>query len=165
MKENSLSKKFQIILGIDPGTKTTGFGIIKKEYNSFEVIDFGCITPKYSDSLHKRYLIIFNSIEKLIKKYKPCSVSIETQFVKKNIQVAIKLGMARGSCIIAAARNDIPIYEYSPRKAKLSITGNGGASKEQVNKMIKTLLNVNEKIPEDAADALALAFCHGNQRF
>ena len=88
MKENSLSKKFQIILGIDPGTKITGFGIIKKENNSFEVIDFGCITPKYSLSLHQRYLIIFNSVEKLIKKYKPSAVSIETQFVKKNIQVA-----------------------------------------------------------------------------
>jgi crossover junction endodeoxyribonuclease RuvC len=122
MKKNYQEKNFQIILGIDPGTKTTGFGIIKKINNFFEVIDFGCITPKSSLHLHQRYLIIFNSIENLIKK-------------------------------------------YTPRKAKRSVTGNGGASKEQINKTIKTLLNLNEKIPEDAADALALAFCHGNQRF
>jgi crossover junction endodeoxyribonuclease RuvC len=165
MKKNYQEKNFQIILGIDPGTKTTGFGIIKKINNFFEVIDFGCITPKSSLHLHQRYLIIFNSIENLIKKYKPTSISVETQFVKKNVQIAIKLGMARGTCIIAAAKNNIPIYEYSPRKAKRSVTGNGGASKEQINKTIKTLLNLNEKIPEDAADALALAFCHGNQRF
>ena len=113
--------------------------------------------------LSKRYYIIFDSIEKLIQKYKPTALAVETQFAQKNIQSAIKLGMARGCAIIAAEKNSTPIFEYAPRSAKLAVVGKGSASKEQVAKMLMMLLNLQiDKIPEDAADALSLAICHAN---
>lgn len=156
--------KDEIIMGIDPGTRVTGYGIIKKNNNVISTLDFGCIRPPAKYHLHKRYLIIFNSIEELIKKYSPTSISIETQFVKNNPQTAIKLGMARGVAIIAGARNNIPIFEYAPTKAKLAVVGNGRASKGQIQDMVQLLLNLKHvKIPEDAADALALALCHSHQ--
>lgn len=153
----------EIILGIDPGTKVTGYGLIKKSQCSIEPLDFGCIRPPYKYDLHKRYLIIFDSICELIQKFNPSSMSIETQFVKKNVQSAIKLGMARGVIIIAGAKNNIPIFEYAPKKAKLSVVGHGQASKHQIQKMIQVILNIKNNIPEDAADALALALCHAHQ--
>jgi crossover junction endodeoxyribonuclease RuvC len=156
MEENS-----KIILGVDPGTKTTGYGIIKVTDNKLIALDYGCIRPPTKYALSKRYYIIFDAIEKLIEKYKPDAVAVETQFVKKNIQIALKLGMARGSIIVAAEKNNVPIYEYAPRKAKLSVVGNGSASKYQIQQMLKLLLNLSkEPTPEDAADALALAICH-----
>ncbi len=155
----------EIILGIDPGTKVTGYGVIKAIDNSHIPMDFGAIKPPCSLSLFKRYFIIFESIDLLIQKYKPTAIAVETQFVKKNIQVAMKLGMARGSVIIAAEKNNIPIFEYAPKKAKLAVVGNGKASKHQVQKMVKMLLNLKkDPTPEDAADALALAICHSHEK-
>lgn len=163
-QKRNMEKKAQIILGIDPGTRITGYGILRVYNNMFEALDFGCIRPPYNLALSKRYFIIFDSIEKIIQKYKPTAVAVETQFVKKNIQVAIKLGMARGCAILAAEKNLTPIYEYAPRSAKLAVVGKGSASKSQVEKMLKMLLNLQiEKIPEDAADALSLAICHANK--
>lgn len=153
-----------IILGIDPGTKVTGYGIITKKNNYFIAIEFGCIRPSYKLSLNKRYFQIFSKIEDLIQKHRPSAIAIETQFVKQNVQVALKLGIARGTVIIAAEKNNIPIYEYSPKKAKLAVSGNGSASKYQVQKMVQMLLNIEEKVAFDAADALALAICHLNNR-
>jgi len=162
LKDNK--KNYQIILGIDPGTKVTGYGILRVENNLHQALDFGCIRPPYNLALSKRYFIIFDSIEKLIQKYNPAALAVETQFVHKNIQSAIKLGMARGCAILAAEKNSTPIYEYAPRSAKLSVVGKGGASKEQVSKMLKMLLNLKvDKIAEDAADALSLAICHANK--
>ena len=162
MDSNTGSNK--IIMGIDPGTRITGYGIIKKEYKSVIPLDFGCIKPPPNLKLHKRYLIIYRGVEKLIKKYKPHAIATETQFVKKNAQSALKLGMARGVIIIAAEKNSIPIYEYAPKKVKLAVVGNGKASKVQITKMVQMLLNLKyEKIPEDAADALAMAVCHSHQ--
>ncbi|MFA6119514.1 MAG: crossover junction endodeoxyribonuclease RuvC [Parachlamydiales bacterium] len=159
MEDNS-----KIILGVDPGTKITGYGVIKTLNNKHIAVDYGCIRPPQKYPLSKRYFIIFDGIEKLIEKYKPHAVVVETQFVKKNVQIALKLGMARGSIIVAAEKNNIPIYEYAPRKAKQSVVGNGAASKYQVQKMLKMLLNLSQDpTPEDAADALALAICHAHQ--
>jgi crossover junction endodeoxyribonuclease RuvC len=156
-----MSKYSKIILGIDPGTKITGYGVLEFVDNFCKVLDYGCIRPPYKYELSKRYFIIFESIEKLIKKYKPHAIAVETQFVNKNAQSAIKLGMARGAIVIAAEKNNIPIYEYAPKSAKLAIVGNGNASKEQIQKMLKMLLNLSkEPTPEDAADAIALAICH-----
>ena len=159
-----MEKETQIILGIDPGTKVTGYGILRVHNNQYQALDFGCIKPPYKLELSKRYYIIFDSIEKLIQKYKPTALAVETQFVQKNIQSAIKLGMARGCAIIAAEKNSTPIFEYAPRSAKLAVVGKGSASKEQVAKMLVMLLNLQiDKIPEDAADALSLAICHANK--
>ncbi|MBS0628488.1 MAG: crossover junction endodeoxyribonuclease RuvC [Verrucomicrobia bacterium] len=152
-----------IILGIDPGTCLTGYGIIKYAPHRQQVIDFGCIRPPPKKLLSHRYLIIFNGLSDLMDKYKPQAVSIETQFVSKNPQGAIKLGMARGMAVLAATQRNIPIYEYAPKRAKQAAVGNGSASKEQVQKMMQILFNLpHPPEPEDAADALALALCHGH---
>lgn len=147
----------KIILGIDPGTRITGYGIIDEDTTP---LDFGCIKPPANLPLEARYKIIFESIEALILKYRPTAVAVESQFVLKNAQSAIKLGMAKGMAYLAAARASIPIYEFAPKKAKLAVVGNGSASKHQVQKMIQALLRLpNPPEPEDAADALALAIC------
>ena len=157
-------KESKIIMGIDPGTKITGYGILQVEGNNHRALDFGAIQPPYNMPLTKRYYVIFDSIEKLIIKYKPDVVSLETQFVKKHIASAMKIGMARGCAIIAAEKNNVPIFEYAPKKAKLAVVGNGAASKEQVQKMVQLLLNLQKlPTPEDAADALALAICHAHE--
>ncbi len=153
------------ILGIDPGTRITGYGLIKHHHCCFEAIDFGCIRPPTSLDGPQKYLILFNAIDSLLDQYQPDAVSVETQFVYKNVQSAIKLGMARGVVLLAAAKRNIPIYEYAPKKAKLAVVGTGSASKQQVQKMVQFLLKLPmPPQPEDAADALALAICHANTK-
>lgn len=151
-----------IIIGIDPGTVVTGYGVIKVNPDgSYEVIDYGCIRPP-AGLLTDRYLFIFNGVEELVEKYAPQILVVETQFVNRNVQSAIKLGMARGVTIIAAKRRGVAVFEYAPTKAKLAVVGNGKASKHQVQVMVQLLLKLREPPPEDAADALALAICHAN---
>lgn len=149
------------ILGIDPGTRITGYGVIEQLDRKISTLDYGCIRPPPKLTLSERYLILFESIEALIDKYRPDALSVESQFVLKNPQSAIKLGMAKGMAILAAAKRSIEIFEYPPKRAKLAITGMGQASKWQVQKMIQSLLSLPSlPEPEDAADALALALCH-----
>lgn len=151
----------QIILGIDPGTAITGFGIIEVVNGRYTALDFGCIRPPSKYNLSDRYLIISNGIEEILNKYQPNAVAVETQFVKHNVQSAIKLGMARGVVIVAARKKGINVYEYAPTRAKQAVSGTGSASKSQVQSMVQRLLNLGEPPhPEDAADALALAICH-----
>ncbi len=151
------------ILGIDPGTRITGYGIIKVANGSYETIDFGCIRPPTNLDNAGRYLALFNALEQLIETYHPDVVAVETQFVYKNVQSALKLGMARGIATLAASRKQIPIFEYAPTKAKLAVVGSGSASKQQVQKMIQLILRLpHPPEPEDAADALALALCHAH---
>lgn len=153
----------RIIIGIDPGTTVTGYGIVSLKNGFYTALDFGCIRPPAKQKLTDRYLIIFNGIEQLIKTYKPDSLAVETQFVQKNVQSALKLGMARGVAIIAAKKNGLPVYEYAPSRAKKAVVGNGNASKSQVQSMIQRLLCLDRlPEPEDAADALALALCHAH---
>jgi len=153
-----------IILGIDPGTRVTGYGIIDHSSHSSKAIDYGCIRPPPKATSSKRYLIIFEAIEDLIAKHKPQALAVEGQFMHKNALSALKLGMARAMAILAAERAGIPIFEYAPKKAKKAVVGYGGASKEQVQKMIQSLLGLPElPTPDDAADALALALCHGHE--
>ncbi|MGH2637974.1 MAG: crossover junction endodeoxyribonuclease RuvC, partial [Rhabdochlamydiaceae bacterium] len=150
-----------IILGVDPGTQVTGYGLIRSKDRSWEPIDFGAIRPPRTIKGHERYLVIFEAIEHLIEKFKPDAVAVETQFVYKNVQSALKLGMARGAVIIAAARNKVEVFEYTPKKAKLAIVGHGSASKYQVQQMVQAQLKLAlPPKPYDAADALALAICH-----
>lgn len=153
------------ILGIDPGTRITGFGLINVEGSAYSALDYGCIRPPEKLKLTDRYLIIFNGIESLIEKYSPDVIVVETQFVNKNVQSALKLGMARGVAIIAAKRKGLAVFEYSPTHAKKAVVGNGRASKHQVQAMIQRLLNLSvAPEPEDAADALALAICHAHSK-
>lgn len=158
-----MRQKKIIILGIDPGTRVTGYGIIETNLRTYSPLDFGCIRPSLKLSLHERYALIHEGIEHLLDLYDIAAVSVETQFVSRNAQSAIKLGMARGVAILAATKRKIPIHEYAPKKAKLAVVGTGTATKAQVQRMMQTLLNLSEiPTPEDAADALALAICHAN---
>ncbi len=154
-------KKNDIILGIDPGTRITGYGVITDNH---QPLDFGCIRPPPDLPLQERYRILFDGIEALIERHKPTAVAVESQFVLKNAQSAIKLGMAKGMVYLAAARKSIPVFEFAPKKAKLAVVGKGQASKSQVQRMIQALLHLPQlPEPEDAADALALAICCSHQ--
>jgi crossover junction endodeoxyribonuclease RuvC len=152
-----------LVLGIDPGTRITGYALIELNGNKRTPLDYGCIRPPVKASLHEKYAIIFECIEKLIQKHSPHALAVETQFMGKNAQSAIKLGMARASAILPAARIKIPIYEYAPTKVKNAVVGKGQASKQQIQGMLKMLLNLDTiPTPEDAADALGIAYCHLN---
>jgi crossover junction endodeoxyribonuclease RuvC len=152
-----------IIIGIDPGTLITGYGIVEFSSNSYKALDYGCIKPPPRLKLTDRYLIIYEGIEHLLATYCPTVLAIETQYVHKNPASALKLGMARGISIIPAKKRGLLVYEYAPTKVKLAVVGNGKASKYQVQKMVQALLNLRSPPePEDAADALALGICHAH---
>lgn len=152
-----------LILGVDPGTRVTGYGLIILEKGKLKPVDFGCIRPPVKATISKRYLIIFEAIEQLLDQHRPAQVVVESQFVYKNVASAMKLGMARAMVLLAAERRGIPLFEYTPKKAKLSVAGSGAASKQQVQRMIQLLLSLpTPPEPEDAADALALALCHAH---
>ncbi len=150
-----------IIIGIDPGTNITGYGIIKFSGNSLKRIDSGIIRLPSSKSIHNRLEIIYDELFKLLKRYKPDEFAIETAFYGKNVQSAMKIGYARGVSILAAVHNGISVSEYSPREIKKSVVGKGAASKQQVNYMIKNILGLPDaKMKSDESDALAIAICH-----
>lgn len=149
------------ILGVDPGTITTGFGIIKFYKNSISHITSGIIsTPKVKE-LAPRLKVIYDDINEIIKEYNPDVFAIETAFYGKNVQSAMKIGYARGVSLLAAVHNGLSVFEYSPREIKKSVVGNGASSKEQVQFMIKKLMTLpGTKIKFDETDALAVAVCH-----
>jgi crossover junction endodeoxyribonuclease RuvC len=150
-----------IILGIDPGTNITGYGIIKYEENICTQIASGIINLPSSKPIPHRLKIIYDELNNLIKSYKPDEFAIETAFYGKNVQSAMKIGYARGVSILAAVNNGIPTNEYSPREVKKCVVGKGAATKEQVNYMIKILLKINnDDMKSDESDALAIALCH-----
>jgi len=155
----------RIILGIDPGTTIMGYGVISVTGNKISMLALGVLKLSKYDDHPLRLKIIFERMISLIEQYHPDELSIEAPFFGKNIQSMLKLGRAQGVAIAAALSRSIPIFEYSPRKIKQSITGKGSASKEQVAAMLKTLLNFKE-MPEhlDATDGLAAAMCHYFQR-
>ena len=149
------------ILGIDPGLGTTGFGLISSVGNTMQLIEYGTIKTSTKDSLPIRLKIIFEGIDKIIYKYKPSVFSIEQIFYSNNVKSSLLLGHARGAAITAAALKDIVIYEYSAKKVKQSVTGNGNAHKDQVKFMVKNLLKLKEEPKShDASDALAIAICY-----
>lgn len=151
------------LMGIDPGTVITGWGVIVEKGSSYEVVDYGAIRPAPKMKLSDRYHVIFDGVRSLIKKFSPAAVAIETQFTHKNVQSALKLAMARSVVIIAAKEAKIPIFEYSPSSIKKAATGRGNADKTQVKGMMRRLFNLEEDpTPEDAADALACALAHAH---
>lgn len=162
----------RIILGIDPGTSIMGFGLIKVEKNQMYFLQLNELKlTKYSDHYVKLKLIFERTIE-LIETFHPDEIAIEAPFFGKNVQSMLKLGRAQGVAMAAGLSRDIPITEYSPKKIKMAITGNGNASKEQVAKMLQSLLGIND-LPKnlDSTDGLAAAVCHffnaakgGNQK-
>ena len=150
-----------IILGVDPGTIITGYGLIEYTNNKFRRISHGIIRLPSKKSLSQKLEIIYNELDKLLKTYKPDEFVIETAFYGKNVQSVLKIGYARGVSILAAVHNKVPTNEYSPREVKKAVVGKGAASKQQVNYMVTTILNSKKiKFKPDESDALAIALCH-----
>ena len=155
----------KIILGVDPGTRITGYGLINVDKNQIELIAIGIIKLNKLDNHALKLKRIFERTLGLIDEYKPDCLAIEAPFYGKNVQSMLKLGRAQGVSMAAALYRDVPIFEYSPKKIKQSVAGNGNASKEQVAKMLQTLCGIKE-LPNDldATDGLAAAVCHYFQK-
>lgn len=149
-----------IVLGIDPGSRKTGYGIITGTEKGYSVLASGLIRPDASGTLHERICALCAGIDEVIDTIRPGSVALETAFVGRNIRSALILGQVRGAVLATVLRHGLPVREYAPREIKLSVTGSGAARKEQVAAMLKTLLRLDE-IPKqlDVADALGVAYC------
>jgi crossover junction endodeoxyribonuclease RuvC len=157
-----LQNPFKIILGIDPGTLFMGYSIIKVKSSAIEVLQVDVLKLSAKKDNYQRLQIINAKVCELIKDYKPDEFAIEAPFYGKNVQSMLKLGRAQGVAIAAALSFGIPITEYSPKKVKQSITGNGNADKEQIWKMLQSIVTLPTDKPKyfDATDALAVALCH-----
>jgi len=149
-----------IIAGVDPGIQNTGIAVLKVEKTFKEIITFDNIKTKQSDQFQNRLKVIYDKLRKYFKHNNPDVVALEEIFYSRNVKIALKMGHARGITLLAAANFQIPVKEYSPREIKLSVTGNGNASKHQVQQMICRILNMNS-IPSsyDITDAMAVAYC------
>ena len=154
-----------IILGVDPGIADTGFGVIKNENNKLTCLNYGSIKTSAKLDLADRLEIINLELSKLIKKYKPNLISIEKLFFCKNVKTALVVGQARGVIVLTAKQNKIQTVEFTPLQVKQAVSTYGQADKQQVQRMVKILLNLTElPKPDDAADALAIAICAANNR-
>jgi len=150
-----------LILGIDPGSRITGYGIIKETKHQLHYVDSGCIRTSIG-ALDQRLLQIFEGISHLMQTYNPNEVAIEQVFLYKNPNAALKLGHARGVAMVACAAHNVTMSEYSPRAIKQSVVGYGAAEKIQVQRMVVNLLMLTRSPQPDAADALAVAICHSH---
>jgi len=150
------------ILGLDPGSRRTGYGVIERRGADWVHVAHGCVTvPGVEESLAERLRVIFEGLRELIASFTPGEVAIERVFVNRNVDSALKLGQARGAALCAVPKG-LPVFEYAPRAIKLALVGSGAAEKEQVAHMIRTLLSLQGRIGPDASDALAVAVCHAH---
>ncbi|MNE17632.1 Crossover junction endodeoxyribonuclease RuvC [compost metagenome] len=152
-----------LILGIDPGSRITGYGVVRQGARGCEYVASGCIRTG-SGELPERLQIVFRSVREIITRYGPVTMGIERVFMARNADSALKLGQARGAAIVAAIEEGLEIAEYSATQVKQAVAGTGGANKEQVQMMVMHLLNLTEKPQIDASDALAIALCHAHTR-
>ena len=152
------------ILGIDPGTRITGYGIIDVEGNRLRHVDNGIIKTRSSDPLPLRLKIIYDGLSTILKEFSPQAVAVEQVFLAKNPRAALTLGHARGTAVLSAVNLGLEVHEYSALQVKSAVVGYGHAAKQQVQQMVKALINLPEVAQEDAADALAVAICHANSR-
>ncbi len=155
-----------IVLGIDPGTAMTGYGIIERTGSQLRLIDYGCFETLPADPLAERLRMIHEAVEGLIESHRPSLVGVERLFFNKNVQTAFAVGQARGVVLLAAAQHGLPVFEYGPHEVKIAVTGYGRAPKNQVQRMVQIVLGMAVlPRPDDAADALAVAIClaHGQR--
>lgn len=150
------------ILGVDPGTNATGYGVIEKAGNGISYVSCGVIRPSGRMPLPERLVAIYDGICEVIEKHGPAEAAVEDIFVSKNPRSALKLGQARGVVILAALQRGLSVREYSPRAVKQAVVGYGQASKSQVQQMVRALLRLSATPSKDAADALAVAICYAN---
>nr|VFK36624.1 MAG: Holliday junction endonuclease RuvC [Candidatus Kentron sp. SD]VFK39569.1 MAG: Holliday junction endonuclease RuvC [Candidatus Kentron sp. SD] len=151
------------ILGIDPGSRVTGFGIVAIQGNHVTHITDGCIRLTEGDPARK-LKTIFDAVTGIIQEHQPHEMAVEQVFLHRNVASAFKLGQARGAALMAGILHPLPIHEYAPAEIKQAVTGKGNATKEQVQYMVRILLNLSQLPRSDAADALATAICHGHAR-
>lgn len=153
----------RIILGIDPGSRITGYGIIEQDKQTLHYITSGCIRTS-GDEVAQKLQQIFCGIRDIISQHPPHEAAIEQIFMHQNPNSALKLGQARGVAMVAASQYGLPVFEYAAKQIKQAVVGYGGAQKSQVQHMVKTLLHLSNIPQTDAADALAVAICHSNSR-
>ncbi|MHB8171580.1 MAG: crossover junction endodeoxyribonuclease RuvC [Thermincolia bacterium] len=152
-----------LIMGVDPGTAITGYGIVDLSGNKFQVIAYDCIRTPAEAPLEQRLQNIYQECKIIINQYRPEHFAIEELFFNKNVRTALAVGHARGVAMLAAAEMNLPVYEYTPLQVKQAVVGYGRAEKSQVQFMVKTLLGLQRvPKPDDVADALAIAICHAH---
>ena len=151
-----------VILGIDPGSRKTGFGVIRVERNQAQYVSSGTIRLPVKEALGPRLGVLFESLSEIIDTYQPTVAAIESVFMAKSADSALKLGHARGAAMVACVTNELEVFEYAARQIKQSVVGTGAANKQQVQHMVTALLGLSAEPAEDAADGLAAALCHCN---
>lgn len=149
------------ILGIDPGSRLTGYGVIESVPNGYRYVASGTLKIN-ADEFPQKLKQVFDGILQLVTEYQPTQMAIEQVFMSKNADSALKLGQARGAAICAVQTHDIPVFEYAARQVKQAIVGKGSADKLQVQQMVKLLLNIQGNLQIDASDALGIAICHAH---
>jgi len=150
-----------VVVGIDPGTATTGYGLVRETPDGLAAVDYGVISTPAGLPLEKRLLTLYCDLREIILLHRPDSAAVEKLFFQRNVTSALSVGHARGVVLLVLAGMDIPLHEYNPLEVKQAVAGYGGADKNQIQQMVKTLLNLTElPHPDDAADALAVAICH-----
>lgn len=150
-----------LIVGIDPGTATTGYGLVRETDNGLEVVDFGVVVTPAGERPEIRLLQLYEALSKIMLLHRPQSGAVEKLFFQRNVSTAIAVGQARGVAMLVMAQNSVPVSEYTPLEVKQAVTGYGKADKNQVQQMVKALLELEDiPRPDDAADALAIAICH-----
>lgn len=155
-----------IILGIDPGSRITGYGFIESEGTDEQLVDYGLIRLSSETSHPLRLKKIYQRLDALIQRHQPDAFAIEMPVYGRNPQSMLKLGRAQAAAMLAALNGDVPVAQYTPKEVKKSVTGNGNASKEQIRFMVQSILSIEQAdppLPLDASDALAVALCHGNR--
>lgn len=155
-----------IVLGIDPGTAATGYGIVERTGSRLRAIDYGLVETLPTHDLPRRLLEIHDAVIELIDAHRPSLIGVERLFFNRNVQTAFAVGQARGVVLLAAAERGLPVFEYGPHEVKLAVTGYGRAGKDQVQRMVQVVLGMPAlPRPDDAADALAVAIClaHGQR--
>lgn len=158
---HGILKIHMIILGLDPGTAITGFSLLERTQRGTRLLDYGCIRTKAVQPHHERLNEIADDVTVLINKYKPDTCAIEKLFFSKNVKTAMSVSEVRGVLMHLAGKAGLEIHEYTPNEVKSNVTGDGKADKLQIQKMVKTILNLKETpTPDDAADAIAIALCH-----
>lgn len=154
-----------IILGIDPGLANTGWGLVEVEGNRFRCVSFGCVTTSASQETALRLKHVRDELAKVIEVYAPAEAALESVYFSTNVKTAMATGQARGAALVAVADAGILVGEYGPGEIKLAVTGNGAADKRQITYMVRSLLALtSDPKPDHAADALAVAICHANNR-
>ena len=151
-----------LVLGIDPGIAITGYGFIKTDqHHQYSCVDYGVIRTQADLSDPSRLIVLFDALTELIGRYRPDTSTVEKLFFQRNVKTALSVGQARGVVMLALAQANLPIHEYTPNEIKQTITGYGNAGKRQIQRMVQTLLNLDDlPKPDDAADALAVGICH-----